>query len=238
LVHRTESTNLIGLDQVALMVKENQVRELVIQGEVVTVQPVNGQAMRARKEGEESVIDTLNRLGVEQAKLEALTIRVENVPNSSAIFSWVVMLLPMILIFGFFLFIMRQAGGGGQNRAMQFGRSRARKLDNADRPSITFRRCGRLRRGQGRAARGGGVPQGAAEVCGVGRTHPQGVLMVGAPGTGKTLMAKAVAGEAGVPFFSISGSEFVEMFVGVGASRVRDLFEQAKKQLPLHRLRR
>jgi cell division protease FtsH len=228
----TESTNLIGLDQVALMVKENQVRELVIQGEVVTVQPVNGQAMRARKEGEESVIDTLNRLGVEQAKLEALTIRVENVPNSSAIFSWVVMLLPMILIFGFFLFIMRQAGGGGQNRAMQFGRSRARKLDNADRPSITFSDVAGSDEAKQELQEVVEFLKEPQKFAALGARIPKGVLMVGAPGTGKTLLAKAVAGEAGVPFFSSSGSEFVEMFVGVGASRVRDLFEQAKKNSP------
>ncbi len=142
------------------------------------------------------------------------------------------MLLPMLLIFGFFMFIMRQAGGGGQNRAMQFGRSRARKLDTADRPSITFADVAGSDEAKQELEEVVEFLKEPQKFAALGARIPKGVLMVGAPGTGKTLLAKAVAGEAGVPFFSSSGSEFVEMFVGVGASRVRDLFEQAKKNSP------
>ncbi len=142
------------------------------------------------------------------------------------------MLLPMILIFGFFIFIMRQAGGGGQNRAMQFGRSRARKLDNADRPTVTFADVAGSDEAKEELAEVVEFLREPQKFAALGARIPKGVLMVGSPGTGKTLLAKAVAGEAGVPFFSSSGSEFVEMFVGVGASRVRDMFDQAKKNSP------
>jgi cell division protease FtsH len=227
-----ESANMIGIDQVAEMVNSDQVRELVVQGDVVTVEPKSGQPMRTRKEGEDSVLSTLERLGVKREKLESLSITVETAPNSSAILSWVVMLLPMILIFGFFLFIMRQSGAGGQNRALQFGRSRARKLDNADRPSITFNDVAGSDEAKQELQEVVEFLKEPQKFAALGARIPKGVLMVGSPGTGKTLLAKAVAGEAGVPFFSSSGSEFVEMFVGVGASRVRDLFDQAKKNSP------
>ena len=142
------------------------------------------------------------------------------------------MLLPMLLIFGFFIFIMRQAGGGGQNRAMQFGRSRARKMEGADRPTVTFNDVAGSEEAKQELQEVVEFLKEPQKFAALGARIPKGVLMVGAPGTGKTLLAKAVAGEAGVPFFASSGSEFVEMFVGVGASRVRDLFEQAKKNSP------
>jgi cell division protease FtsH len=127
---------------------------------------------------------------------------------------------------------MRQAGNGGQNRAMQFGRSRARKLDNADRPTITFEDVAGSDEAKQELQEVVEFLKEPQKFAALGARIPKGVLMVGSPGTGKTLLAKAVAGEAGVPFFSSSGSEFVEMFVGVGASRVRDLFDQAKKNAP------
>jgi len=229
---QVETSTMIGLNEVAQMVTEGKVNELIVQGETVIIDPNSGANLRSRKEGSESLVDTLRRLGVSSAQLEELTIRVEPAPNSGAIFSWVLMLLPMILIFAFFMFIMRQAGGGGQNRAMQFGRSRARKLENADRPNITFNDVAGSDEAKQELAEVVEFLKEPQKFAALGARIPKGVLMVGAPGTGKTLLAKAVAGEAGVPFFSSSGSEFVEMFVGVGASRVRDLFEQAKKNSP------
>ena len=227
-----DASDVIGLNEVAQLVKAGSVREISVQGEIVTVMLRDEVEKRSRKEGNESILTTLAAFGVTEQQLEQLPIEVESAPNSSAIFNWLIMLLPMILIFGFFIFIMRQAGGGGQNRAMQFGRSRARKMDSADRPTVTFEDVAGSDEAKQELEEVVEFLREPQKFAALGARIPKGVLMVGTPGTGKTLLAKAVAGEAGVPFFSSSGSEFVEMFVGVGASRVRDLFDQAKKNSP------
>lgn len=227
------NADTIGLNTVANLVAAGSVEQIVVQGETVTVELRNDDTpLRARKEGSESLLDTLKALGVQDSALRDLPIEVESAPNTAIILNWLIMILPMVLIFGFFIFIMRQAGGGGQNRAMQFGRSRARKLDNADRPTITFEDVAGSDEAKQELQEVVEFLKEPQKFAALGARIPKGVLMVGSPGTGKTLLAKAVAGEAGVPFFSSSGSEFVEMFVGVGASRVRDLFEQAKKNSP------
>ena len=227
-----DTADLIGLNEVAQLVKDNAVKAISVQGETITVQLRDESEKRSRKEGDESILTTLSAFGVTAQQLESLPIEIENSPNSGAIFNWLIMLLPMILIFGFFIFIMRQAGGAGQNRAMQFGRSRARKMDEADRPTVTFEDVAGTEEAKQELEEVVEFLREPQKFAALGARIPKGVLMVGSPGTGKTLLAKAVAGEAGVPFFSSSGSEFVEMFVGVGASRVRDLFEQAKKNSP------
>jgi cell division protease FtsH len=227
-----DSADQVGLNVLASEIKAGDVKSLVVQGDSVTIIPVSGPRSYTRKEEGESLFDTLRGLGVSQEQLEALTVQVESTPNTGALFSWLMMLLPMLLIFGFFIFIMRQAGGGGQNRAMQFGRSRARKMEGADRPTVTFNDVAGAEESKQELQEVVEFLKEPQKFAALGARIPKGVLMVGAPGTGKTLLAKAVAGEAGVPFFSSSGSEFVEMFVGVGASRVRDLFEQAKKNSP------
>jgi cell division protease FtsH len=225
--------NTLGLNELADMVERGQVSRITVQGENITVQTAPGdQLRRSRKEDDRSLLETLRTFGVSEERLQRLTIEVESAPNSALIFNWLIMLLPMLLIFGFFIFIMRQAGNGGQNRAMQFGRSRARKLDNADRPTVTFADVAGADEAKQELEEVVEFLKEPQKFAALGARIPKGVLMVGSPGTGKTLLAKAVAGEAGVPFFSSSGSEFVEMFVGVGASRVRDLFEQAKKNSP------
>lgn len=149
--------------------------------------------------------------------------------------NWWVSLLPtliMVLIFGGFMFLLFQQGqGGGGRGAMSFGKSRARMLTD-DKKKHTFRDVAGADEEKEELAEIVDFLRSPAKFVEVGARIPKGVLLVGPPGTGKTLLAKAVAGEAGVPFFSISGSDFVEMFVGVGASRVRDLFEQAKKNAP------
>ena len=138
--------------------------------------------------------------------------------------------LPVILVIGAFFFIMQQTQGSG-NRVMQFGRSRA-KLHTDDRRRVTFEDVAGIDEVKEELAEVVDFLKHPKKYMELGARIPKGVLLFGAPGTGKTLLARAVAGEAGVPFFSISGSDFVEMFVGVGASRVRDLFEQAKKNSP------
>ncbi|MBI3959485.1 MAG: hypothetical protein HY328_11820, partial [Chloroflexi bacterium] len=130
--------DVIGLNGMAEAIQTNQVKKIVVQGDEVIVTLNNSKRLQSRKESGVSLLDSLSAFGVTEAQLANLPISVEKPSNSSTIFSWLVMLLPMLLIFGFFIFIMRQTGGAGQNRAMQFGRSRARKLDEADRPTITF----------------------------------------------------------------------------------------------------
>ncbi|MFM1927134.1 MAG: hypothetical protein RLZ06_710, partial [Actinomycetota bacterium] len=155
----------------------------------------------------------------------------DEVPNTPWYISLLASIFPFLIIGAIFWFIMSGAGGGGARGAMQFGKSRA-KLVNKETSKVTF-------------ADVAGADEAIEELQeikeflkepekfqAVGAKIPRGVLLYGPPGTGKTLVAKAVAGEAGVPFFSISGSDFVEMFVGVGASRVRDLFDQAKQAAP------
>ena len=144
--------------------------------------------------------------------------------------SMLVSLIPIIIVLGLFWFLMGQMQGGG-SRVMQFGKSRA-KLASKDTPKVTFADVAGCDEAVEELYEIKEFLQEPAKFHAVGAKIPKGVLLYGQPGTGKTLLARAVAGEAGVPFYSISGSDFVEMFVGVGASRVRDLFEQAKANAP------
>ena len=138
---------------------------------------------------------------------------------------------PMLLLIGVWVFFMRQMQGGGRGGAFSFGKSRARILDEATN-TITFADVAGCDEAKEDVAELVDFLRDPSKFQKLGGRIPKGVLMVGSPGTGKTLLARAIAGEAKVPFFSISGSDFVEMFVGVGAARVRDMFEQAKKQAP------
>ena len=139
-------------------------------------------------------------------------------------------LLPLLILFGLFLFVINAMQGGG-SRVMQFGKAKAKQF-NKDQPKVTFEDVAGAEEAVEELREIKDFLQDPAKFHAIGAKIPRGVLLVGPPGTGKTLLARAVAGEAGAPFFSISGSDFVEMFVGVGASRVRDLFEQAKAQAP------
>ena len=149
----------------------------------------------------------------------------------SILVSLLINLLPMALFIGIWMYMMRQMQQGGSKGAMSFGKSRA-KLLNEDQTKVTFADVAGADEAKEEVAELVEFLRDPSKFQKLGGRIPRGVLMVGPPGTGKTLLAKAIAGEARVPFFSISGSDFVEMFVGVGASRVRDMFEQAKKQAP------
>ena len=161
---------------------------------------------------------------------------VENPPKES----WLVTMLPYLIIFAtvfiFFIIMSNQAaansGGGGGGRMMNFGKSRAKLMTDDPAKRITFAKVAGLKEEKEELEEIVDFLRAPGKYTKLGARIPKGVLLVGPPGTGKTLLAKAIAGEAGVPFFSISGSDFVEMFVGVGASRVRDLFEDAKKNAP------
>jgi cell division protease FtsH len=150
--------------------------------------------------------------------------------GGSSIVSMLTYILPFLLIFGFWIFLMNQMQGGG-SRVMSFGKSKAKRM-SVDAPKITFRDVAGADEAVQELHEIKEFLENPKKFQSLGARIPKGVLLYGPPGTGKTLLARAVAGEAGVPFFSISGSDFVEMFVGVGASRVRDLFEQAKQNSP------
>ena len=150
--------------------------------------------------------------------------------RSSVILSLLTYVLPFLIFIGFWIFLMNQVQGGG-SKVMSFGKSRAKRL-SVDSPKITFRDVAGVDEAVEELHEIKEFLENPKKFQALGARIPKGVLLYGPPGTGKTLLARAVAGEAGVPFFSISGSDFVEMFVGVGASRVRDLFEQAKQNSP------
>ena len=150
--------------------------------------------------------------------------------GSSGLLSLLTYVLPFVLFFGFWIFLMNQMQGGG-SRVMNFGKSKAKRM-SVDAPKITFRDVAGVDEAVQELQEIKEFLENPKKFQALGARIPKGVLLYGPPGTGKTLLARAVAGEAGVPFFSISGSDFVEMFVGVGASRVRDLFEQAKQNSP------
>ncbi|MEZ4559939.1 MAG: AAA family ATPase, partial [Caldilineaceae bacterium] len=198
----TDISSMVGLNEIAQAITDGDVTRVVVQGDIVTAYLSGTEDLRSRKEGDESFLKSMEAFGVTQEQLQDLNIEIQNAPNSGAVFNWLIMLLPMILIFAFFIFIMRQAGGAGQNRAMQFGRSRARRMDNADRPTVTFDDVAGSDEAKQELAEVVEFLREPQKFAALGARIPKGVLMVGSPGTGKTLLAKAVAGEAGVPFFS------------------------------------
>ena len=201
----------------------------------------DGTTLRATRKNDGSVIslnkeantDTLQLLadyGVTQEALKTFDYRVEGVPFLMQISGALIYLLPVLLIGAFFLFTMRRAQSGA-DQAFSFGRSRARRI-TSETPVVTFQDVAGCDESKQELVEVVEFLKNPEKFIQLGARIPKGVLLVGPPGSGKTLLAKAVAGEAGVPFFSLSGSEFVELFVGVGASRVRDLFDQAKKAAP------
>jgi cell division protease FtsH len=220
----------VRIDEVASMVRNNQVVKIVVDNDDLLVIKSDGSQVASRKETDVSVVETLQNFGVTTAQLQSIDIEVKAPSTWEAYGGILVALLPLILIGAFFFFILRQAQGAG-NQAFSFGKSRARMFVG-DKPTVTFDDVAGSVEAKQELEEVVEFLKEPQKFASLGARIPKGVLLVGPPGTGKTLMAKAVSGEAGVPFFSISGSEFVEMFVGVGASRVRDLFEQAKKNSP------
>jgi cell division protease FtsH len=174
-----------------------------------------------------TIYEQLRAFGVEPNEFEVRTSASSSWGNWAG---YLIILVPMMILIGIFLFMMRQAQGSN-NQAMSFGKSRARMFTGT-KPSVTFSDVAGVDEAKEELAEVVDFLKYPEKFASLGARIPSGVLLVGPPGTGKTLLSRAVAGEAGVPFFSISGSEFVEMFVGVGASRVRDLFDQAKRNAP------
>ncbi len=229
---QTIATEELTIGEVAQLIIDGDLNRVIVNEDELSLIYPDGTEGQSHKEPDATFIQQLRELGVSAEDLNPNNVMIEIKPPSAwfGVINVLGYVLPFIMIAGLFWFVFRQARGGG-NSAMNFGQSRARKF-TGDNPTVTFDDVA-------------GIPEAKEELFEVveflrtpekfislGARIPKGLLLMGAPGTGKTLLAKAVSGEAGVPFYSISGSEFVEMFVGVGASRVRDLFDKAKSDSP------
>lgn len=212
----------VSYSDVMSMVERGEVTSVVIRGEEISGQFMDGRKFKSYAPNDPNMVKTLQEKGV-QISAEPL----EDSPWYMTVFiSW----FPMILLIAVWIFFMRQMQSGG-GKALSFGKSRARLMTEAS-EKVTFEDVAGIEEAKDELEEIIEFLRDPKKFTRLGGRIPKGVLLMGAPGTGKTLLARAIAGEAGVPFFSISGSDFVEMFVGVGASRVRDLFIQSKKNAP------
>lgn len=231
-INQDSGQTVMPINQVAAEIKAGTVDKIIQDENALTVLFKNGEKQTSTKENTTSLVDQLRAYGVSEEALAAnnVSIEVQSPGPWVNVLSFLGYILPFLLVGAAFFFIFRQAQGSN-NAAMSFGKSRARMFAG-DQPKVTFADVAGVDEAKEELQEVVEFLREPQKFISLGARIPKGVLLVGPPGGGKTLLAKAVSGEAGVPFFSISGSEFVEMFVGVGASRVRDLFEQAKKHSP------
>jgi cell division protease FtsH len=221
---RQTTSQAIEYSQFVQNVADGEVERVTIEGRNIKGVYKSGKDFRTYSPGDPGLVDDLLRNGV------AISAKEEEGPSLllSILINW----FPLLLIFGLWIYFMRQMqGGGGGRGAMSFGKSKARMLTE-EQNKITFEDVAGVEEAKEEVGELVDFLRDPSRFQKLGGHIPKGVLMTGNPGTGKTLLAKAIAGEAKVPFFTISGSDFVEMFVGVGASRVRDMFDQAKKHAP------
>ncbi|PIR75750.1 MAG: cell division protein FtsH [Candidatus Magasanikbacteria bacterium CG_4_9_14_0_2_um_filter_42_11] len=225
----------VGINRLVTEIKTDQVSKIEVQGSTIlaTLDNPEETQLEVRKESGQPFSELMQTYGVTAEELAM--IGDVQIKEQSGILFWMAMLapylLPLLLIVGLLFFMTRQASGMN-NKAMGFGQSSARQAKPDDKDKKTFKDVAGAAEAKEELEEIVDFLKDPKKFADMGAKIPKGVLLMGAPGTGKTLLAKAVAGEAGVPFFHISGSEFVEMFVGVGASRVRDLFNKAKKEAP------
>ncbi|HIM17101.1 MAG TPA: ATP-dependent metallopeptidase FtsH/Yme1/Tma family protein [Dehalococcoidia bacterium] len=219
----------ISINEVVSLAARGDLAVIEIRGNELDILTVSGEALTSRKEAEASVVELLERAGVDPLTTK-IEIVVKGSSGLSSLFGILFNFLPLIFFGAILLFMMRQAQGNS-NQTFSFGRSRAR-VATGNGPTVSFDDVAGVEEAKEELLEVVEFLKFPERFLALGAKIPKGVLLIGPPGTGKTLMARAVSGEAGVPFFSISGSEFVEMFVGVGASRVRDLFDQAKRNSP------
>lgn len=229
-----EGEEEISLTQLVNDINQEKVKKVIIAGSEIDIIYNDDSTAKTRKETESSLTESLINFGVEQEKINMLDIKTK---PEGGIWIWLSPLLmfglPLLLFLFFFFFIFRQAKAGA-NQAIGFTKAKARLFGAEGHPKqkVTFKDVAGLKESKQELEEIVDFLKNSGKYLRMGARIPRGVLLMGPAGTGKTLMARATAGEAGVPFFHISGSEFVEMFVGVGASRVRDLFQTAKKAAP------
>ena len=227
---QTQQTKSMTLSEVAQAMRRGEVDKVSINNDDLTVTFRDKTSAIVRKESTSTAPEQFAAVGVsaeDRARVEWEVARPSEWSNIIPIIGYI---LPAVFVMGLIYFMLRQAQGSN-NQAMSFGKSRARMF-TGDQPTVTFEDVAGVEEAKEDLKEVVEFLKEPEKFIQLGARIPKGVLLVGSPGTGKTLLAKAVSGEAGVPFFSISGSEFVEMFVGVGASRVRDLFDQAKRHSP------
>ncbi len=223
----------IAVSELAADVGQNLVESITVEGDTVKATYKDKKEKTSQKEGEDALTETLARYGLSSAQIGAVKIEVK---DQGGVRFWFLtlapLLIPILLLVGIMWFLSRQVRGAGM-QAFTFGRSMARLVSPEDDVQrVTFADVAGAKEAKSELLEIVDFLKNPKKFIQIGARIPKGVLLMGASGTGKTLLARAVAGEAGVPFFSISGSEFVEMFVGVGASRVRDTFQVAKKAAP------
>ena len=220
---RKTSAHSIEYSKFIANVQSQQVKEVLIEGRTIKGITANGDHFVTYNPGDAGLIGDLLKYNVE--------IKSRPPEQQSLLMQIFISWFPMLLLFGILIFFMRQMQGAGGRGALSFGKSRARMIEE-DQIKISFNDVAGVDEAKSEVTELVEFLREPGKFQNLGGKIPRGVLLVGSPGTGKTLLAKAIAGEAKVPFFTISGSDFVEMFVGVGASRVRDMFEQAKKHAP------
>jgi len=229
---RSTKNNQVGIESLINQINSEQVSEVLISGNKLTVTLEDGNKEIVRKESTESLSTLLSNFQVDPEKLTTIKITVK---DESGWNYWLNNIIPFLLPFvlvGAFIFFMMRGLQGANSRAMSFGQSMAKDFKPDEKNRTTFKDVAGAKEAKEELREIVEFLRFPKKFHDLGAKIPRGVLLLGAPGTGKTLLARSVAGEAKVPFFHMSGSEFVEMFVGVGASRVRSLFERAKKNSP------
>ena len=223
----------ISLSDLAAKIKAGEVKEIAVEGESLVVKMTDGKELVSKKEAEAGITETLKNYGVSEENLNSLNLSIKT-PSGFLFWASAILpfLAPFLLVILFFWMISRQVKQANV-QAFGFGRSKARVvLPSSKKDRITFNDVAGVEEAKEELKEIVDFLKSPKKFIAIGARIPKGVLLMGAPGTGKTLLARAVAGEAGVPYFHMSASEFVEMFVGVGASRVRDLFAMAKRSAP------
>jgi len=222
-----------SISEIATEVKAGMVSEIVVRGDALAVTLVDETELTAKKERGTALTDTLANYGVSSEQFDQVNVVIRDETGFRYWFGVLApLLIPLVIFIVIIWFIMRQVRGAGM-QAFTFGQSKARMIDPKDKAQrVTFKDVAGAKEAKEELAEIVDFLKNPKKFLDIGARIPKGIILMGSPGTGKTLLARAVAGEAGVPFFSISGSEFVEMFVGVGASRVRDLFKMAKTAAP------
>jgi cell division protease FtsH len=232
LSNTTPKPETVGLEYLINQINENQVSEIIVDGDALDITLKNGEKKIAQKEPNESLSTVLNNFKVDQEKVKDIKIQIKEESSWNYwLSSLLPFLIPFLLIGAFFYFTMRGVSSSN-SRAMMFGQTQAKEFNKDAKNKVTFKDVAGAKEAKEELQEIVEFLRFPKKFADLGARIPKGVLLLGSPGTGKTLMARSVAGEANVPFYHISGSEFVEMFVGVGASRVRSLFQKAKKTTP------